>query len=229
MQLEWLEYFKHWSQTYEFQQKLKTAKRVITQALSDFKKPYIAFSGGKDSTTMMHLVLQQNSNVTVLHWDYGPYFIPRELHREILRIAKKCGAKDFLVLTSSLYKKEGRHAKNVVGRHFIGIEIPRLIKQGYDSAFIGLRAEESVKRRFRTNNYYEHDRGITNIFPLRDFTWRDVWAYIVSNNVPYLSYYDKYAQLLGYERTRFTTLFDPEFDKFGSENVDRFLMWKYKR
>ena len=222
------EYFLLWSQTDEFKQKLKEAQRIIKQALRDFSKPYIAFSGGKDSTALMHLVLQQNREVTVVHWDYGPYYIPRPLHREILSIARKCGAKNLIVLTSSLYKKLGRRAQGVLGRHFIGIEIPKLIKQGYDAAFLGLRAEESVKRRFRTEGFYEYDdSGIVNIFPIRNWTWRDVWAYIISNKVPYLSYYDKYASLLGYDKTRFVTLFDPEFNCFGAENVDKFLMWKF--
>jgi 3'-phosphoadenosine 5'-phosphosulfate sulfotransferase (PAPS reductase)/FAD synthetase len=229
MNAEDKEYFLLWSQTDEYQQKLKEAQSVIKQALKDFNKPYIAYSGGKDSTALMYMVLSLNDSVTVVHWDYGRYYIPRPLHEEIISIARKCGAKNLLVFTSSLYKKLGRKAQGVLGKHFIGVEIPKLIEQGYDSAFLGLRAEESVKRRLRTEGFYEYDRrGITNIFPLRNWTYRDVWAYIVSNDVPYLrSYYDKYAPLLGYEKTRFVTLFDPEFDRFGSSYIDKFLMWRY--
>lgn len=227
MDQRWREYFHMWSETDEFEQKRKEAVEVIKQTLKRFNKPYIAYSGGKDSTALMHMILQFK-DVTVVHWDYGPYFIPRPIEREIIEIARKCGAKDIITLTSSLYRKLGRKARGVLGRHFIGIEIPKLIEQGYDAAFLGLRAEESVKRRFRTEGFYEYDdKGITNVFPIRNWTWRDVWAYIVSNNVPYLSYYDKYAPLLGYDKTRFVTLFDPEFDRFGSENLDKFLMWRY--
>lgn len=229
MEREWREYFIAWSRTEEYGRKVEEAKRIIREALSRFEKPYIAYSGGKDSTALMHLVLREDENVTVVHWDYGRYYIPRNLHEEIVDIAKKCGAKNILILTSPLYEKLGRRARNVIGRHFIGLEIPKLIKQGYDCAFLGLRAEESVKRRIRTENFYERDpRGIVNVFPLRNFTWRDVWAYIVSNDVPYLrSFYDKYCRLLGYDKARFVTLFDPEFDVFGATNVDKFLMWKY--
>lgn len=228
MKDEWKKYFLLWSRTEEYLKKLSEAEKVIDDALNDFKKPYISYSGGKDSTALMHMVLKHNAEVTVVHWDYGPYYLPRAIEKEIIKIARKCGAKEIRVLTSSLYEKLGRKAVNVLGRHFIGVEIPKLIREGFDCAFIGLRAEESVKRRFRTDGFRETDRrGIVNVFPLRNFTWRDVWAYIASEKVPYLSYYDKYAPLLGYENTRFVTLFDPEFDRFGSTNIDKFLMWEY--
>ena len=229
MERQWKEYFLTWSKTEEFRAKLDEAKSTIAEALERFEKPYIAYSGGKDSTALMHMVLQQNSDITVVHWDYGKYYIPRPLHREILKIARKCGAKNLIVLTSPLYDVLKRNAKGVLSRCFIGIEVPKLIKQGYDCAFLGLRAEESVRRRIRTEGFYEYDkRGIWNVFPLRNWTWRDVWAYIVSNTVPYLrSFYDKYGSLLGWDKVRFVTLFDPEFDRFGSTNVDKYLMWKF--
>jgi len=229
MDREWAEYFLEWSETHEFNKKLDEAKKIVKEALSKFKKPYIAFSGGKDSTALLHLVLSFDKNITVVHWDYGPYFVPRHIEKEIINIAKKCGAKNVIILTSHLYRKLGRKAKNVLGRHFLGIEVPKLAKSGYDCAFLGLRAEESVKRKIRTKKYFEKDEktGITNVFPLRKWSWRDVWAYIVKNNINYLSLYDKYGPILGYDKARFVTLFDPEFSHFGTENVDKFLMWKY--
>lgn len=228
MDKRWHEYFLLYSQTEEFQKKLELSKNIIEKALTEFKKHYISYSGGKDSTALMHMVLKQKEDTTVIHWDFGRYYIPRKLHNEIINNARRCGAKNLLVLTSPLYDKLKRNAQGILGKCFIGIEIPKLIKQGYDCAFIGLRAEESVKRKLKTQEYYEYDkRGIMNVYPLRDWTWRDVWAYIISNNVPYLdSFYDKYAKLLGYDKARFVTLFDKEFDKFGSENIDRYLMWR---
>lgn len=230
MDLMWKKYFLAWAKTEEFRKKVRVAEEIIKQALEEFNKPYVAFSGGKDSTVLLHLVMQYDKSITVIHWDYGKYFIPRSIHREILEIAKSCGAENVVVLTSKLYDKLGENARGVLGRCFIGVEIPKLIKQGYDCCFLALRSEESIKRRERTKNYREFDsRGIWNIFPIRDWTWRDVWAYIVSNNVKYLSLYDKYGKLLGYDKARFVTLFDKEFSWLGNENIDKFLMWKKKR
>lgn len=56
---------------------------------------------------------------------------------------------------------------------------------------------------------------------------RDIWAYIVTNNLPYCSHYDRYGALLGIEQVRMSTFFDPEFDKFGAGNLDGILMTKF--
>lgn len=229
MERKWWKYFLKWSETEEFKEKLKTSKEIIKQALEEFNKPYVAFSGGKDSTALLHLVMQFDRSITVIHWDYGRHFIPRQVHKEILKIARLCGAENVVVLTSRLYDKFKENAKGILGKCFIGIEIPKLVKQGYDCCFLALRSEESVKRRERTKNYREFDGvGIWNVFPIRDWTWRDVWAYIVSNKIKYLKLYDKYAKLLGYDKARFVTLFDKEFSWLGNENVDKFLFWKLK-
>lgn len=227
MREEWREYFKTWSKTEEFKEKVRIAINIIDKALNKYDKCFISFSGGKDSTTLMNLVLKRNKNILVVHWDYGRYFIPRPIFKEIVKIIEY-HTKNYRIFTSQLYEKYKRSARNILGRHFIGRVIPILKSEGYECAFIGLRAEEGVRRRERTKNYFENDKsGIVNCYPIRDWSWRDVWAYIISNKVPYLKLYDKYAELLGYDKVRFVTLFDPEFDRFGTENIDKFIMWKY--
>jgi 3'-phosphoadenosine 5'-phosphosulfate sulfotransferase (PAPS reductase)/FAD synthetase len=65
-------------------------------------------------------------------------------------------------------------------------------------------------------------------WPLQDWTYMDVWAYIISNNLSYPSVYDKYAELDGWDKVRFHSFFDPSMDKFGRSNVDGVLLWKFK-
>jgi len=223
------ECFLLWSETSEFKTKVLETKRLIDEVLKRYSKPYLAYSGGKDSITMIHLVLSKNRNIALVHWDYGRYYIPREIEREILSIAEYCGATNIQILTSSLYNELKRTAKGVIGKYFIGIEVPKLIKKGYNACFLGLRAEESNKRRKRLKWFYEYDkRGITNIFPLKNWAWKDVWAYIVSNNLPYPSIYDRYAEVLGYDKVRLVTFFDMEFERLGSVYVDGVLMPEFR-
>lgn len=60
-----------WAEADEGHRKrVETARQVITVALARAKRPYVAFSGGKDSTCM-HLVLQLAPGITVFRWDYG--------------------------------------------------------------------------------------------------------------------------------------------------------------
>lgn len=68
--------------------------------------------------------------------------------------------------------------------------------------------------------------GLRAAFPLRDWSARDVWAYLVDDEVPYPDHYDRIAATTGdgspraYERARFTTFFDPKFEEIGGPVMD---------
>ncbi|MGB9835033.1 MAG: phosphoadenosine phosphosulfate reductase family protein [bacterium] len=224
--MNWKQVFKDWAQTESHQNAVRNSREIISQALSVHSRPYIAYSGGKDSTCMLHLVLKQAPDIMVLHWDYGPYYIPRDLEREFIRNARIIGARNIRVESSPAYRKLKRHAINVLGREYLGRLVPQLVQEGYDLAFVGLRKEESPKRRRRINS----GRSITaieEVWPLADWTWKDVWAYIFANQLPYPSVYDTYGPVVGWDRVRLTTFFDPEFDKLGASNVDGVLSWRF--
>ena len=225
--MDWKEVFRQWAKTDEHLVKVEEARRIIAEALRRHQKPYVSFSGGKDSTCVLHLVLQQKPDVTVLHWDYGPYYIPRWLAAEFVENARRIGAVNIRVETSPEYERLGRNAINVLGRECLEKLIPNLKKEGYDLAFVGLRREESVRRRWRI------DRGqslgiIPECWPVGNWSWKDVWAYIFGNDLPYASIYDIYAPVVGWDKARLTTFFDPEFDKFGNSNLDGLLLWRFK-
>jgi|YNPMSStandDraft_2_1061718.scaffolds.fasta_scaffold07640_2 phosphoadenosine phosphosulfate reductase len=227
MTAEWRETFRLWSRTEQHTRALHEARAIIERALESAQKPYIAYSGGKDSTVMAHLVLQYVPDTMVLHWDYGRAFVPEPIQREILRNARLIGVRNLRIETSPLYAKLGRRAQNVLGKHMIGKLLPQLAAEGYDLAFVGLRKQESSKRaiRLRTNKALS---VIPECHPLANWDWRDVWAYIVTHKLPYLSLYDQRAELVGYNLVRFTTLFDPEFEHFGALAIDNFLHWRYR-
>ncbi len=227
MKSSWRDAFLAYSMTNEFQRQVKKAKTIIKKALSQYKKPYVAFSGGKDSTCVLHLVFKQQPELLVLHWDYGKYYVPRQLHLEIITNAIRIGAKNIRIETSEKYDIYKRNARGVLGMEMIGKLIPKLMQESYDCCFIGLRKDESYKRKRRlTMN--KNLTKMPEVSPIADWSWMDVWAYIVSNKIPYLSIYDEYCEVLGYENARFTTFFDKEFSHLGAENIDSMLMWKFK-
>jgi len=223
----WRKAFLAWAQTPEHHQAVATAKAQIAQALAESAKPLVSFSGGKDSTAMLHLVLQQKPDVTVWHWDYGPAFVPRDVQAEILQLARRLGVANLRTDTSDIYWREWRNAKNVFYRVYFGFVARRLLQEGYDCVFVGIRAEESLKRkhRIRSGKWLNPMR---EVWPLATWRWLDVWAYLVSNAVPYLSLYDSRAELVGYDRVRFATLFDPEMADLGAESVDNVLHWRWR-
>ena len=226
MNEKWRQTFIEYAKSDIFKKHVEEAKKIVKDALKKHEKMYIAFSGGRDSTSMMHLIHKIDNSVIALHWDYGRYYIPREIFNEIKNIAKSIGV-TLRIETSDKYEILKRNAINVLGEDFIEKLIPKLRKQGFTGVFVGLRKEESIKRKIRISNKTSLT-DLEEFYPLQSWTWLDVWAYIVINKIPYISHYDRYCPVIGYDKARFTTLFDPEFDKFGCSNVDGVLSWKWK-
>ena len=211
----------------EYKEKVEKAKEIVREVLQREGQKYVAYSGGKDSSCVLHLVVSQAPNTLCLHWDYGRYFIPREIYNEIIWNAAKIGAKNIEVRTSEKYEKYKRKARGVLGQDLLGKVAPELYEKGYRYCFLGLRKEESIRRRRRINA----DRSYTKIhevYPIADWTWLDVWTYLITNKLPILNIYKRYGKVIGWDKVRFITLFDSEFDKYGTPNVDGVLYWEFK-
>jgi phosphoadenosine phosphosulfate reductase len=224
MDERWRETFRLHARMEQYEMRLHEANVAIQKAIAAARRPYVAFSGGKDSTVMLHLVLQHAPEIMVHHWDYGIY-MPRPLEEEIRSNAVRIGIRDLRIETSPLYDSNPQGP--VWYREYFDRIVPRYIAEGFDRVFVGLRSEESGKRRRRI----KAGRSLSPIgesWPIHDWTWMDVWAFIVSNELPYPSYYDVYGPVIGWDRVRFSTLFDPEFDKLGCTNIDGVLSWKYR-
>lgn len=219
--------FEMWAETAGYRDRIDSATETIQEALYIHHGPYVAFSGGKDSLVMLHMILQQNPNILVWHWDYGPHYMPRDLEQETINLCYALGVKHLQIDTSPQYA-QGRSEKNVLFPAIFGKVQPKLVEDGYHLAFIGLRSEESHKRAAKTSARLRHNGVLWECYPLRDLTARDVWAYIIENDLPYCSHYDRYGKLLGIENVRMATFFDPEFYKFGSNNIDGVLMPHFK-
>lgn len=221
----WRAAFLAHSQSPEHRQAVAQAHAIIEEALRTHRQPYVAYSGGKDSSCVLHLVLRHRPDVMVWHWDYGPYLMPRELERQVLENAQRMGAGNVRVDTSPRYRW-GQKTRVFVPSLF-GRVLPGLAREGYDLAFVGLRAEESGKRRRRV----AAGRGygpIEECWPIAHWQWLDVWAYIVAQGLPYLGIYDDLARLVGYEGARFSTFHDPEFaDRAGALDGVLFWRWRY--
>jgi len=223
----WIDTFRLWAQTDDHANAVSAAKRRVADCLCKASRPYVAFSGGKDSLCMLHLVMEQDNGIMVWHWDYGPSFVPREIEATIPSAAHCVGAVNIEVDTSTEYTRLGRDADNVWGHEFFRRVAPALAERGFDMAFVGLRAEESCarKQRIATRDYA---CPIDECWPLQDWRWLDVWAYIVIHDLPYLHHYDTVADMVGYDLSRFSTLFDRQFLHLGTEQVDNVAYWRHR-
>jgi phosphoadenosine phosphosulfate reductase len=171
-----------------------TAQRLILAFLSKCQKPYIAFSGGKDSLVVLDLVLRENEEVAVV-WSDEHWIMPGTLkllsaiekHYDIriTRAREACGDREFYTLFQQYPTRpqlrevdyEAEHWKRIVD-HF-----------GFDGVILGLRAQESWSRYYNLEKRGEPLRrnkgdGLWHVSPIHDWSTEEVWAYIAGNDLP---------------------------------------------
>lgn len=211
--------FLFWSKTEEYNNKLKKTQNILRKIV-DTGKVYVSFSGGKDSTVITHLALQLNPNIPVWHWDYGDKLIPRPIEKEVISNLYKLGAKNILI-----DKRRGDDARNNHNdgyKQFFGQITKNKQKYGWTHGIIGVRREESTRRKNKYTSYVTED----GVYPILDWSFQDVWAYIVSNGLPYPEVYDYYSKVLGWDRSRFVTFFDGEFEQLSY--IDGVILPEYR-
>jgi 3'-phosphoadenosine 5'-phosphosulfate sulfotransferase (PAPS reductase)/FAD synthetase len=215
--------FLMWSRRPEFAE-LVTDTRLRLLELTQKNKCCVAYSGGKDSTVLLHLALQVQQDIDVFHWDHGSQLMPREIQAEIIANAKQLGAKNLIVETSPAVER-GDMRENWRGWYKVFWGSLAKVKKihGWQMQFVGLRNEESHKRRAKIRKPTKGEA-----YPLADWTYLDIWAYIVSNGLPYPKVYDVYGPLLGWDKARFVTFFDLEFEKLGAPFLDGFFFPQYR-
>ena len=189
----------------------------------------VAVSGGKDSMTMLHIIYSNVSNeIMVFHWDHGSYLMPRWIENEIVKNIFKVAPKARILVKKYSF---GEHPLSRIDwrpwyRAFYGVLDKLTRRYSIKYHLIGIRAEESSSR--RTRGRVVKRGNWAEVYPIYNFTWRDVWSYIFKHNVPVPRIYFVYAKLLGWERVRLTTFHDQEFMKYGSPNIDSYLLWREK-
>lgn len=190
----------------DFKIKVEKSLKIIKEAF-DNHNCYVSFSGGKDSTVLTHLCLNLNKDVPVWHWDYGDDLMPRPIESEVLNNLESLGAVNIVV-----NKRQGDGADTSSGyKQFFGQISNNKKTYDWNMGLIGVRREESNRRKHKYKCYFQDGE----CYPLLDWSSDDVWAYIVSNDLPYSSVYDYYGEVMGWDKCRFVTFFDPEFDSLN--------------
>ena len=170
---------------------------------------------------VLHLAVRNLNDAIVFHYDYELY-MPRVLEKKILANLREINRDKFKV---EIVRRGSKDRKSAYSYRKFWTSIQKIAKKYNVSHIISsLREEESIKRKF----LIQHDRlfGFKNLHLIRNWTWRDVWAYIVRYNVPYIHYYDRISKITDYSRSRFVTFFDDEFS--WKEDEDRFLFFKQR-
>lgn len=228
--------FLLWSRSADHRALVARTVLELEGLASRFHRPYVAVSAGKDSTVCLHLALQawDPAQVLVWYWDYGSWLMPRPYHRECLDIITHVigdlGSRFRVDVRPG--GRESREDCATGYRAFFGAIRRMVDEEGRDFGLTGMRSSEGKRRaqRLAQGPIETGHNPCPLAHPLRDWRAADVWAYLVSRDLPHHSTYDTRAVLSGYasERTRLVTFFDGEFARFGSPGVDGLFSWRFR-
>ncbi len=185
--------------------KIIVAKQIIQDALNQSTKQAVAFSGGKNSLVLLHLVLQFKPDIIVVFCNTGVEY-PQNL-KFVRKIAKEWNLnfyelkpeKNFWQIVKKYgfpdprrwYKKEPKccwYLKNKPANDFYKAN-------NIDCVFVGISAFESRTRKLHIAKKgplfwakrvgdTRFKKPILRAYPLAYWTDRDIWQYIELNDLP---------------------------------------------
>ncbi len=194
-----------WAKTLEHNRRVDTARRRTEEMVARRPDAYVAWSGGKDSTALTHMVCVDRGIAAQVMSVKDDLDFPGE-EAYVQRWATTWGIRlDIVRPEFSLQGWLAEHASDTSadddfhGRSsaFSDAAFYSLIEEyrqaaGLPGVYLGLRAEESVhrlrNRRFNGHTYTKLD-GETVCQPLCDWHGLDVYAYLLSHGIDLLSVY----------------------------------------
>lgn len=162
-----------------YQFKVDYAKKVIET--TGFSPAFIAVSFGKDSVVLWDIVEKVRPGLPVVHI--------ASTHRDLLDNYAQIEAKCLQRYSGEYIKIEAAMGEGSIRKLTDNCQIAQENKL----RFLGLRIEEQGGREFSLKKYgplYQYQAGHYRACPLINWTWQDIWAYTVANNLPYLNFYD---------------------------------------
>ena len=184
-----------------YRARVEKSRHVIAVFLAAANRPYIAVSGGKDSTVCLALARAIQPDVSAV-CSHDQWLLP-ETEAYLQRI-------DRLTVIAGPHTHDGvlRTWRN--GRPD---NLPDWIKwvecsshpletytsqQGWRDAIIGLRKDEAARRRImlrKRGHIVKRIDGVVNCYPLANWKDMDVWAFILDNGIDYNAAYSRFCAL----------------------------------
>ncbi|HEX7088780.1 MAG TPA: phosphoadenosine phosphosulfate reductase family protein [Longimicrobiales bacterium] len=173
------------------------ARDIIRGGLKLSRRPYVAFSCGKDSSVLAHMVMQQDPTVPLRFLSSGETRLLHDIDG-VMQWFRERGAIIEEIHIDRVFSDEWRDAtwdeQRRAGRH----DLRRELRPGYDAVFLGLRMEESPPRSMSLRKHqtaglppfvYRYSGGGLRICPLAAWRTDDVGAYLAEHGIPVLEAY----------------------------------------
>lgn len=184
-----------------FRRLVQETELIIQDWLNKCESPIIAFSGGVDSSVMLHLIRRMAPNTPAVFSD-DEYNLPETIALldstpNLKRVASR------VMHTEWFYSWENK-ASLPEGTEWIEPNGKDPVagwmhKNGYDGVAVGIRADENSYRRAAINRFGEvffvKKKQIWQSWPMAWWTKDDIWTAIHTYDIPYNKAYDRLSEI----------------------------------
>jgi phosphoadenosine phosphosulfate reductase len=184
-------------------EKVDRGKAILAEALERFPgKVALAWTGGKDSTTTLHLLRELGGGVVpvpVLNIDTSVKF--KEIYEFRDRLAASWQLDLRVEKNEAAIKTITIAADKEECCRLLKVEVicQALQKYGWEALITGLRRDEHPDRSGEPYFSEIKDPMHVRVNPIVHFSERDIWEYIRTNQVPFCDLYLKGYRSLGCE------------------------------
>lgn len=176
----------------EFKRRVVEAQRLIERMLEVASAPYVALSGGKDSTVVRDLVCRQTPDTPCIYVD-DEWRLPEtdaylSAIPNLRRVAKRGEHAEWFTAWDEKKPSDAEWLGDDYRPDWARATL------GYDGCFLGLRIEENTRRRLYLRRYgplhFNQRRDAWQCSPIAKWSTADVWTYILSRDIPCNTAYD---------------------------------------
>jgi len=183
------------------EEKEKESRKLLKEAIEKFgmEKVAVAWSGGKDSTTVLHLIRQEFKKVIipVVFIDTSVKF--KEIYSFRDKLAKEWNL-NLIIVKNEEALKTIKIAQNKEECCYLLKTIPlreAITSHGWQALITAVRWDEQEARKNETYFSRRETPPHTRVHPILHFRELDIWAYIRKYNIPYCELYHKGYRSLG--------------------------------
>jgi phosphoadenosine phosphosulfate reductase len=171
------------------------AEDVLAWAASEFgERLCLSCSWQKQSSVLVHMVSELGLDVDFVELDTHLFF--KESYETRERLVERYGITLIVPEVMTIAEQHRREGPNLWETnpdrccHVRKVEPLLSLLEPYDAWVSGIRREQSPSRA-RTRKVQHSDRyGVWKVQPLADWTEKNVWQYILKNDIPYNPLHD---------------------------------------